>query len=87
MELYTLEQADFLIKFYADKMVGQEIEKTTKYKIAYLDKEQISDNEFSVVAKSKPYQFVKTFKRSIDKVAKDLNLDPPELVLKNLNQQ
>lgn len=87
MELYTLEQADFLIKFYADKMVGQTLEQSTNSTISLLDKEQFSDNQFRVVAKSKLYQGDKILKRSIDKVAKDLNLDPPELVLKNLNQQ
>lgn len=87
MELYTLEQADFLIKFYADKVVGQTLEQSTQSTIAFLDKEQFSDNQYRVVAKSKVYQGDKILKRSIDKVAKDLNLDPPDVVLKNLNQQ
>lgn len=86
MELYTLEQADFLIKFYADKMVGQTLEQSTKSIVSFLDKEQFSDNQFKVVAKSNLYQSDKILKRSIGKVAEDLKLDPPELVLKNLNQ-
>lgn len=86
MDLYTLEQADFLIKFYADKVIGQILEQSTQSTIAFLDKEQFSDNQYRVVAKSKVYQGDKILKRSIDKVAKDLNLDAPDVVLKNLSQ-
>lgn len=86
MDLYTLDQANQLIKFYSDKMVGKTLEQSTQSIVDYLDKELYGDNQYRVIAVGKMMRGNVIPKRSIDRVAKDLNLPTPQDFLNNPNQ-
>lgn len=86
MDLYTIDQAHQLITFYADKMVGKTLEQSTQSIVGYLDKELHGDNKYRVIAVGKMMRGNIIPKRSIDRVAKDLNLPTPEDVLNNPSQ-
>lgn len=81
MDLYTLQQADYLISFYADKIVGQILEQSTRSVVDYLDKEPYGNNQYRVIARGKMLPGNIFPKLSIDRVAKDLNLPSPQEVL------
>lgn len=86
MDLYTLDQANQLIKFYADKMVGKTLEQSTQSIVDHLDKEPYGDNQYRVIAVGKMMRGNVIPKRSIDRVAKDLNLPSPQDVLNHQGQ-
>lgn len=84
MELYTSEEAIFLIKYYEPLAIGQTLEVSTKSIIEKLEKEDCDDNKYRVNAVGFLLPgFVKP-RRSIDLVARDLNLPSPSDVLKQL---
>lgn len=83
MELYSLNEADKLIKFYSDKMVNKQLEKSTQSLVDFLQKEQYGENKYRVVAVGKMMPGNIIPKRSIDKVAKDLDLPLPKDVIGN----
>lgn len=50
MSLYSIEDADYLINYYSDKIIGKVIEESTKSKITHLDKEHYGENQYRVNA-------------------------------------
>lgn len=86
MELYNLEDANYLIKYYTPLMVGKDISEEVPAKIILVNKETYNVNEYRVNAICQPVNGNLHFKRSIGKMVNDLNLDLPEVVLKNQDQ-
>ncbi|HWY34150.1 MAG TPA: hypothetical protein VNX68_05855 [Nitrosopumilaceae archaeon] len=85
MIFYSSEEADFLINYYADKVVGKILESSTQTQVTSLAKEPIDKNKYRVFGIGTMVQGVFTPTKSISAIAKDLNLLAPEEVLKNRN--
>lgn len=83
MSLYTIEDADYIITYYKDKIIGKVIEESTISKITHLDKEYYSENQYRVNAYGTIIKGSFYPKRSIDHVLKDLGLRLPLEILKN----
>lgn len=86
MELYKLDDANYLIEYYSSKMIGEQIEIDTPVKIAYLSKELYNDNVYRVNAISEKFNG-NILKRSIGKVITYLNLPTVEDALSDPNRK
>ncbi len=85
-KVFTEKEANILIKFYYDKIIGRNILLTLDYKIISLTKEFIDKDKYLVVATSNMTPEFAIIKRGISNIAKDLNLPLPSEVLLNHNQ-
>jgi hypothetical protein len=87
MDLYTLEEANFLISYYRDKVVGQTLESSTKSITEKLDTEDLGNGKYRVNAIGYLLPGFVLPRRSIDLVARDLSLPSPNEVLKDFQQK
>ena len=84
--LYSLENANYLIQYYADSMIGTTIEEFTESIVTHLEKERCGNNQYKVnVIGTRVKGIIGDFhpRRSVSLVSKDLNLPSPEFVLNN----
>ena len=86
MELYSSEDAEYLMKYYAPKMVGGLLEESTQSKVLSLYKEDYGNNKYrvnglgsAIKGNVRPY-------RSIDKIAITQGLLSTNEVLKSRDQ-
>lgn len=86
MNLYSIEDADYLINYYKDKIIGKVIEDSTQSKITHLNKEHYGENQYRVNAFGTVIKGAFYPKRSIELVLKDLGLELPSEVLSNKTQ-
>ena len=87
MELYSLDDANYLINYYTPLMKGKVVEKSTQGVIKWLEKEPYNGGLFRVNAIANGgLSNEQQLKRSIGFVIKELGLDPPELVLSHRDQ-
>jgi hypothetical protein len=85
MSLYSVSDADYLIGYYSKLVIGKPIEASMPSKIKKVDKEDYGLGKYRVNAYAIS-ETVLQLRRSIDKVAFDLNLPSPDEVLKNREQ-
>lgn len=85
MTLYSISDANYLIKYYSSLVIGQSIENSTASKIIKVDKEDYGNGKYRVNAYA-VNQSIFHLRREIEKVAKDLKLPLPDEVLKNRDQ-
>lgn len=84
MKYFTFDEANTLIKYYSDKLVGKIIEDSIGSIISHLDKVNISKDEYYIVAvgkKVKGGQFLPY--KNISDLIKKYNLPLPEDVINN----
>ncbi len=86
MKLYTRQQANNILIFYADKCKGRQLEQSTQTIIDHLEIRPTGDNLFRVVAVSNFIHGGSTLHLDIDKVAERLNLVLVDDFLKHPNQ-
>ena len=89
MQVYSLENANYLIQYYADKMIGKIIEGSKGSKVIHLDKESYGNNQYLVnVVGTLVKGVIGVFhpRRSVNLVSKDLHLPSPEFVLSHRDQ-
>jgi hypothetical protein len=82
MTVYSLEEANYLIGYFSNKMIGKTMQASIPATITHLDREPLGNNKYQVVVFGKVIKQIFYSKRSLDLVAKDLNLLSPEEVLK-----
>lgn len=85
MNEYTLQEAQFLIAYYSDKVVGKSLDESGQAIIKNVRTEPCGGNKFWVRAYSHPLSGVASFFRDINEVAKQFNLETPTTVLEGLN--
>lgn len=82
MEWYTSDEANFLIKYYENKMIGKILESSTKAIVERLEIEDNGNGKYRVNAIGNVLPGLLRTRRSIDLVAKDLKLPSPEEALR-----
>ena len=85
MELYSLEDATYLMDYYTSKMLGKLMEETTGAIVLRLFIEKYSNDKYKVNGEGTPISNMHP-KRSIEKIAITQNLELPQQVLANRNQ-
>ena len=85
MELYTLKQADYLIQYYSDMVIGRIFEESTQSKIGSLKKVPLKNGEYRVMVISKRLRGNIFLQDPIDRVSKRLNLPLPLEILEEKN--
>ena len=84
---YTLDEANYLIKYYSDKMVGQYLDAEKLYVIKKLQKDiQPEISKYLVRACGKRDNKGFLLFLEISEIANRLNLDPPQTVLLGINR-
>lgn len=81
METYTFDEANILVEYYSDKIIGQQIAKDTLSKIIYLEKKMAPNKRYWINCYGTKIEIIEPF-RSITKVALYLDLLSPNEVLK-----
>ncbi len=84
-EVYSSEGADYLMKFYLDKVKGQLIDISLKDKITHLEKEEFTDGKYRVTVWAKNATRV-FLKGDVSEIAKRLGLISPFEALKLRDQ-
>jgi hypothetical protein len=87
MDFYSLDEANYLITWYADKMIGTTVpvkatEESSAIKITHIDKEPYRFDQYNVIVFGKVYNQVFYTRQDIELIAHDLGLPLPKEVLK-----
>jgi hypothetical protein len=85
MEMYSSEDADFLIDFYKDKVIGKPLENIGDSIIISLEKKAKGDDLFRVTAYGTPAKNLIP-RRDISIIASNLHLPSPTEVLASQGQ-
>lgn len=83
METFTLDEANILVEYYSDKIIGKQIVKNTLSKIIYLEKKMALNKRYWINCYGTKIEIIEPF-RSITKVALYLNLLSQNEVLNQL---
>ena len=86
MNLYSTEDADYLIQYYSDKMIGNLLEESTGSRVIRLFKEDYGNNMYRVNGEGTLIKGVVKPKRSIDLIAITQNLISPDEALRLRNE-
>ena len=84
---YSFNEAQYLIKYYSDKMIGQYLDIERQVKIKELKSDQLETGKSKYLVRAcgqRDQRGILLFKE-ISETAKLLNLLSPELVLSDLN--
>jgi hypothetical protein len=77
MELYSKEDADYLINYYSEKMIGGLLEESTGSIVKRLFIEDYSGGKYRVNGQGSLISGFVRLKRCIDQIAKTQNLPSP----------
>lgn len=84
MEIFTEKEAEILIKYYSEKVIGKSIGNSIPYEISYLESKSFGKDKINIFCIAL-YNF-DLYHRKLTEHIQEFNLPTPEEVLKNIEQ-